>query len=433
MASRVTSERICPVPNGVYEWLFFGNGNINLDNMRSAVSLLLTDPPGPDLENVFAAVKRAWLIHRHALRWHRVSELVQHASDLELTTFVGLCRVQAQINPGMTSLSKLVAATNALCCAVVIDPQRVPWAGELHAALTRISDMWFSIGPGPRIFQYAEAAALALEACAAVIESPPPAGAVPYPVWCEGTTTQLSVVAYEEMDALVWGITRSAHFLLGQVNLPECRKFALPDALRVRVVDVIAAKLAPSLDATQLAESVYNLYRSGSSQPGDCALYSRQTTHKACSVTEALQQTRQRIYKEAFSLLHVDAASAIRDVGWPEGTRKDLGRRLSQFMREIVLTRTMGMYCTVPGGTSNRIKSYTELEHSETGWWNPPDIAYPCIVRAGSFWILIDAGRRSLMFALDVVDAVSWLLAAISDVDHSTDSFIQRLQLDKDP
>jgi hypothetical protein len=423
---------LCPDANGIYDGFFLGNGEINAANVRCAAALLLMDAPSGDLANVAAAMKRAWLLQRHKLRRMRVDEVAQHATDLELVAFTALCRATALLIPDCAAApTRLAEAVNRLSGAAVIDLRRPAWAKEAHVALTQISDAWYAMGPGDRVVRYVEAAAQVFDACAAIAELPTPRGAAVHPGWCEAGGSQLTVCGLEDMDGLCWGIVRSAYFLVAQARILDCREFALPPAIRTRVVEAVATRLAPSLDPTQLADSVYNHYLSGSSQPGDCALYSRQTGHKPCNVTEALQFVRRKVYKEAFALLRCDAAAAIRETGWPEGTPRALCRRLSQFVREVVLTRTMGMYCTTPGGVGIRIKAYTALEHLEIGWWTGPDIAYPCAVCAGSFWILINSAQQPLYFATDVIDAVCWLLAAISELDGSCDSFMKRIALDQ--
>lgn len=421
--------RLCPEPNGIYDGFFLGNGSLNMANVRCAVALLLKDAPGPHLADVAAAVKRAWLLQRRHLRRTRVDEIAQHPADMELVAFVGLCRHEA-MSDCTGAPATLIEAVGRLYGSAPTAGRGPVWAQEVHVALTRITDAWHGLGPGERILLYAEAAASVSRACAAIAEMPPPPGAVPHPGWCEAGGNQLTVIGLEDMDALCWGIQRSAYFLLGQARIMECREFSMPDPLRGRVVDAIATKLVPSLDATQLADSAYQHYLAGSCQPSDCALYSRQTGHKPCTVTEALQFVRRRVYKEAFVLLRCNAAAAVRDAGWPDGTHRALCRRLSQFMREVVLTKTMGMYCTTVGGTGIRIRAYSALEHMEVGWWVPPDIAYPCVVRAGTFWVLIDGDRQPLYYAVDTVDAISWLLAAISEVDDSCTSFVKRIALD---
>ena len=431
----VRTEPLCPAANALYDGYFLGNGDLVMSSVRSSIAVLLTEPTAtPDVLEVWRAVKRLWILKRHWLVRERVAEVVQHRTDVELVAFMGLCRVEtlaAGPDGAAAALPRFADAVNDLCGTRALDAARGLGARELGAALTLTSDAWHGIVPGERALKYAAAASLAMGACAAVIEWPgqttPNEPLRNHPGWFDGG--MLTAGGAENVEAMCWGVIRSAVFLVDQLRVADCDAFALPAATRARAVEVLTTRIVPQLDPTQLAESSYNRYLSGSSQPGDCALYARQTGHRPCTVTEAIQFVRRSVYREALNLLKCETAAAVRDVGWPEGTHRALARRLSQFVRETVLAGAMGMYCTVRGGVVNRIKSYSALELAEIGWWVAPDIAYPCIVHAGAFWVLIGADMRPRCHCLDVVDAVALLMASISDVDRSCDSLLNKLEL----
>lgn len=422
-----------------------GNGDLIMKSVKCAVLLLMTEPAAvPDLLDVARAVKRLWLLQRRRLRYERLEEVAQRQTDIEMVAFMGLCRVETlSVRGTEEAIPRFADAVNELCGQMIVDTTRRPLgAKELGISLTQVSDSWYGMGPGDRPARYVRAASLAFGACAAVVEWPggAPRGSAPavappppnHPGWYDDGG-KLTASGVDDIEALCWGTLRSAFFLTAQARISGCVEFSLPPAMRARALDVVVDKIVPQLDPTQFAESAYNRYLRGSSQPGDCALYSRQTGNRPCTVIEAMQYVRRGVYKEAILLLSCDLRAAIMDAGWPEGTHRALCRRLSQFTRETVLVGAMGTYCTTRGGTENRVRAYTELEHAEFGWWTPPAIAYPCIVRAGSFWLLIGADKLPAYYSLDVVDAISWLIVAISEGDRSCDSLVSKLGLDSVP
>ena len=427
---------MCPSGGTLYD-RFFIDEELNFGTVEAAVYLLLTDAASHELFVVADAVQRLWLLRRWQLKGCRVEGVAQHATDLALAAFCGMCRAEAfrreeagEEDDQTPRLRELADAVNALHAKTLFPPAVELGAKDVHVALTSTRSAWFKIKPGQDAVRYIAAAQCVFSACAAVIERRLPERALcDHPGWTE--KGNLFLRAFEEMEGACWGIMRSAYFLAVQARAPHTAAFALPQEARAAAVIAMATKIVPGLDSNQLAESVYQRYLDDAGEPGDCATYHRATAYAPCRGMEAVQYGRRAVYKEAMLILQCDPANMVRDAAWPPGTHVLVGRRISQLAREVVLVRAAAMYCSLQRAISCHVKSYADLELAEAGWWSPRDVACPCIVKAGGFWVLIESPTVQEHHTFDVVDAFCWLLLSLQRAETGqTLTLLQRLGID---
>jgi hypothetical protein len=401
---------------------------LNADFIAATIHALVTDRPSESLFAVADAVKRVWLLRNGQLRACQLVDVTLHATDLSGAAFLGLCRIEA-LRSGRSALRDFADAVNALYGKPLFAAGESLGAKDVLLGLTHISDAWYCrVEPGPVVAAYVAAAARTLPACAAVVAG---VTAGDQPGWYDSENCLL-LAAFEHLEAMCWGVLRSAYFLGVQAGADGATsQFHITPTERAAVIGVIVSKLLPATDPAGFGESAYQLYLNGSAQPGDCASYRRASGYDPCRVVEVMQHGRRAVFREAMLLLKCVPAAAVSNAGWPAGVAPATCRRLSQFAREVALMSAVSAYCTLRSLATAHVKTYLELELTGSGWWaNGPDIAYPCIIRAGTFWVLVGAERRACGYTLDVIDAFAWLLAGLHDAGDSVVPLLRKLGLD---
>ncbi|MFA5039935.1 MAG: hypothetical protein WC732_09710 [Candidatus Omnitrophota bacterium] len=417
-------------------------------SVEAAAYILLTDDTGNRAYWVVAdAAQRLWVLHRGKLRMLPLSGVAQHVVDLAEPLCRGLFRAHSD-GPGARDAPRTwrPAAVQRFADAVcrlhgrdvlgmrtMVGP---PGATLMQSALTNASDAWVSrvlLGPGP-VAAFVEVARTVQPACAAIVADDA-AGEPTIPRdragWYD-ESGKLTQSAFHQLETMCWALQRAAFFLSVQACVDATAAADLEASVRTMVIDRIASNLLPSLDTSQLVESIYQLYLDGSTQPGDTAHYSRKTAFVPCRPSEVVHSERGSVYREAIAELRVGVAEAVRgtDNCWPHDMARPVRWRLSQFAREVVLLRATAMFCTlraVSAPIGRHVKNYSDLECRELGWWSADDVTYPCIVRTGNFWVLFDADMRPRCHATDVVDAFCWLLTAMLEAGDSTAPLLNRL------